>query len=315
MIVLVSTQIVVDQAKFVSIDDAAIAQWAAGLPGDALHLGVHNLPAMLPGDRGQLANLTLLIDALNFCFWSDDPIRVEWDGRTYRRFDAMFVSILRAAREEPRWFNPRFWIEAPPSAIATLFACQGKLLMLEERERVLRETGRALLDRFDGRFEDAVESVNRKAWPLAVLLMTNFDSFRDVARYNDQPVYLMKRAQICALDLSIAWTAHDYGSLDGLDELTAFADYRVPQGLRHLGILRVEPALEARIERQKLLAAGGLEEVEIRAATIQAVERMKAALSARGREVSTWVLDVYLWNLARGDGVTVDHHRTLTTNY
>lgn len=315
MIVLDTTRSVVDQAKLVSIDDAAIGTWAAGLPGDALRLGVHDLPALLPGDRGQLANLTLLIDALNFCFWSEDPIHVEWEGRTYRRFDAMFVSILRAAQEQPRWFDPRYWVDAPPSQIATLFAGEGKLLMMEEREHVIRETGHTLLDRFDGRFEDAVDSVNRKAWPLAILLMTNFDSFRDVARYNDQPVYLMKRAQICALDLSIAWTAHDHGSLDGLDELTAFADYRVPQALRHLGILEVEPALAARIQRQELLAAGGAEEVEIRAATIQAVERMKAALSARGRDVSTWVLDVYLWNLARGEGVTVDHHRTLTTNY
>lgn len=306
---------VVEQAKFLSIDDAAIAAWAAALPGDALRPSVHDLPALLPGDRGQLANLTLLIDALNFCFWSDDPIRVEWEGRTYRRFDAMFVSILRAARDQPLWFKPQYWVDAPPSAIATLFAGEGKLLMMAEREHVLRETGRTLLDRFDGKFEDAVESVNRKAWPLAVLLMTNFDSFRDVARYNDQPVYLMKRAQICALDLSIAWTAHDHGSLDGLDELTAFADYRVPQALRHLGILRLESGLATRINRQELLAAGGPEEVEIRAATIQAVERMKTALTARGREVSTWVLDVYLWTLARGEGITVDHHRTLTTNY
>ena len=306
---------VVEQAKFLFIDDAAIAAWAAALPGDALRPSVHDLPALLPGDRGHLSNLTLLIDALNFCFWSDDPIRVEWEGRTYRRFDAMFVSILRAAREQPRWFKPQYWVDAPPSAIATLFAGDGQLLMMAEREHVIRETGRTLLDRFDGKFEDAVESVNRKAWPLAVLLMTNFDSFRDVARYNDQPVYLMKRAQICALDLSIAWTAHDHGSLEGLDELTAFADYRVPQALRHLGILRLESGLATRINRQELLAAGGPEEVEIRAATIQAVERMKTALTARGREVSTWVLDVYLWTLARGEGITVDHHRTLTTNY
>lgn len=315
MIVLESTQAVVAQAKSVSIDDAATSRWAEALPGDALRLGVHDLPAMLPGDRGQLANLTLLIDALNFCFWSDDPLRIEWEGRTYRRFDAMFVSILRAALEQPLWFKPRYWVEAPPSEIAKLFAGQGKLLMMEDRQRVIRETGQTLLDRFDGKFEDAVDSVNRKAWPLAVLLMTNFDSFRDVARYNDQPVYLMKRAQICAFDLSIAWSSHDYGSLEGLDDLTAFADYRVPQALRHLGILRVETALATRIERQELLAAGGPEEVEIRAATIQAVERMKNALAVRGRKVSTWVLDVYLWNLARGDGIAVDHHRTLTTNY
>ena len=315
MIVLDTTRAVVEQAKLVSIDEAAIAHWAASLPPDALRPSVHDLPGLLPGNRGQLANLTLLIDALNFCFWSDDPLRVEWAGRTYRRFEAMFVSILCAAQDDPKWFDARHWVEAPTSAIRTLFAGQGTLLMLEERERVIRETGQALLDRFDGRFEDAVDSVNRKAWPLAILLMTNFDSFRDVARYNDQPVYLMKRAQICALDLSIAWEANGHGALDGVDELTAFADYRVPQALRHLGILRLDPDFSAQIARRELLAPGGPGEVEIRAATIQAVERMKVALAGRGRAVPTWTLDVYLWALARGDGVTVEHHRTLTTNY
>jgi len=315
VIVLDTTRAVVEQAKLVAIDDAAIDRWAATLAPDALSPPVHDLPSLLPGNRGQLANLTLLIDALNFCFWSEDPLRVEWAGRTYRRFDAMFVSILRAAQDDPRWFDARHWVEAPSAEIRTLFTGQGRLLMLDQRERVIRETGRTLIDRFDGRFEDAVDSVNRKAWQLAVLLMTNFDSFRDVARYHDQPVYLMKRAQICALDLSIAWEAAGHGMLDGLDELTAFADYRVPQALRQLGILRLDPALAGPIDRQELLEPGSPGEVEIRAATIQAVERMKLALTRSGRAVPTWKLDVHLWTLARGDGVAVEHHRTLTTNY
>jgi len=315
VIVLDSTRAVAAQARLVTIDDAAIAQWAAALPADALRPAVHDLPSLLPGNRRQLANLTLLIDALNFCFWSDDPLHVEWAGRTYHRFDAMFVSILRAAQDDPRWFDARHWVEAPASELAVLFAGQGRLLMLQERERVIRETGRTLLERFDGNFDDAVESVNRKAWQLAVLLMTNFDSFRDVTRYGDQPVYLMKRAQICALDLSIAWEANGHGPLDGLEELTAFADYRVPQGLRQLGILRFDADLADRIQRQELLAPGSPEEVEIRATTIQAVDRMRQALAGRGRAVPAWQVDVYLWSLARGESVTVEHHRTLTTNY
>ena len=315
MIVLDSIQLVVDAARHVSLDDSAIARWAASITADDLRPVHHTLPALLPGNRAQLANLTLLIDSLNFCFWSDDPPRNTWNGTTYHRFDAMFVAILKAAQADPRWFDARHWAWAEPAEIAGLLACDGQLPMLAERERILRETGRTLMERFDGQFADAVDSVNRDAWALAVLLMTNFDSFRDVACYADQPIFIMKRAQICALDLSVAWDTHGHGPLDNLDALTAFADYRVPQGLRQLGILQLTPDLATRIQNREWIHAGSPEEVEIRAATVLAVERMRQALAGRGRPTPAWQIDWYLWALARGPGVTVEHHRTWTTFY
>ncbi len=93
MLVLETTRSVVEQAQFVTIDDAAVERWAADLPQAALHPHGAKLLAHLPGSRDKLANLILLIDSLNFCFWSPDPIKIDWRGKTYRRFEAMFVSL------------------------------------------------------------------------------------------------------------------------------------------------------------------------------------------------------------------------------
>ena len=51
--------------------------------------------------------------------------------------------------------------------------------------------------------------------------------------------------------------------------------------LRELGVLHYAPALAAAVDSCRQLAAGGQEEVEIRAATVEAVEQLKAALQAR----------------------------------
>lgn len=315
MLVLDGTQWVLDNARHLSVDEAAIDKWAADVPSAALRPKAHELLAHLPGSQAELANLVLLIDSLNFCFWSPDPISIGWRGKTYYRFEAMFISLMLTARYDPEWFNAEYWLEVPREEIRQVLSGKGKLLLMDERERILRETARALIDRFDGQFIHAIESVNEKAWPLAVLLMTNFDSFRDVSGYHEKPVYFMKRAQICALDISIAWETHEHPALKGLEQLTAFADYRVPQALRRLGVLVLSDALADTIDTQREIEKDSEEEVEIRAASIQAVEKMKNAVAKAGKSATAWQIDWYLWELARGDDGTEDHHRTRTIYY
>ena len=321
MIVLDSTRSVVEEARLVRIDDSAIARWAAAVTADDLRPTEHALLSQLPGTQAQLANLILLIDALNFCFWSSDPIRFDWRGKIYHRFEAMFVSLMLAAKYDAKWFDPAYWLEVPRAEIEQTLRGQGELLLMDEREQIIRQTGQVLLDRFDGQFMNAIDSVNERAWPLAVLLMTNFDSFRDVARYKGRPVYFMKRAQICALDLAMAFQTHDDPPLAGLEELTAFADYRVPQALRHLGILSLNQDVAREIDSECETVADSEAEIEIRAATIHAVERMKAALASSksafsgGGKVPAWQIDWYLWALSHRPEIQEKHHRTRTVYY
>ena len=315
MIVLDSTRHVIENARQVRLNDDAIARWADQVTSDDLRPSEHALLAQLPGSQAQLANLVLLIDALNFCFWSDDPIQFDWRGKIYRRFEAMMVSILLAARYEPRWFDPHFWLEVPRVEIDDVLRGKHSLHLMDEREFIIRDTARVLIDRFDGQFIHAIESVNERAWPLAVLLMTNFDSFRDVSNYRGQPVYFLKRAQICALDVSVAFDTHGHPPLVGLDELTAFADYRVPQALRHLGIMVLDDDLARTIDGAIELPVCSEAEIELRAASIHAVDRMSRAAVKSGKTAPPWIVDWHLWGLSHYPDVKADHHRTRTVYY
>jgi hypothetical protein len=83
-----------------------------------------------------------------------------------------------------------------------------------------------------------------------------------------------------------------------------FADYRVPQILHHLRILTYPPALLRLLRQRTLLQPGSREEVSIRAASVVAVERVRAEMlelcgEGEGEGVSSVLIDFYLWDLAK----------------
>ena len=74
-----------------------------------------------------------------------------------------------------------------------------------------------------------------------------------MATYQGRKVYFYKRAQIFATDLHAAFGSKGWGRFEDLDELTAFADYKLPQVLRHVGILCYAEQLAHKVD-QKILS-------------------------------------------------------------
>jgi hypothetical protein len=95
-------------------------------------------------------------------------------------------------------------------------------------------------------------------------LAADFSSFRDQATYRGEEVFFYKRAQLLASDLHGALGGKRLGSFRDLKELTAFADYKLPQVLRHVGVFKYAPDLAEKVDRMTELDPGGEEEVEIR---------------------------------------------------
>jgi len=100
-----------------------------------------------------------------------------------------------------------------------------------------------------------------------------------------------------------------------------FADYRVPQILLAHHVLHYSPPLQEKITQGVVLPPGSEEEVEIRAATVQAVESLKEEISRSsssggGGRIIAVVLDWLLWQ--EGEKLKDEippHHRTLTIYY
>lgn len=305
---------VVQTGRIARIDDAAIRRWADHYKASEAGHGESPLDR-LGNTPAEVANLTLLADALNFCFWSERPIQTTWRGRTVERHSAFLVLLAEAIRSDPAWLRPQRWLEATEKDFLSMTVGAGVLLMPAMRAAVVQETGRVLLDEFGGSGETLAATCGGDCVRLAATLFERFASFHDAVTHDGRVVPFAKRAQIFAADLALAWRTRGWETLTGLERLTAFADYRIPQILRHLGIIELDAEVSARIERREEIAAASLAEIEIRAATIVAVERMVQALAERGRAVPAWRVDFDLWKQSHDGPMRFDHHRTHTCFY
>ncbi len=105
--------------------------------------------------------------------------------------------------------------------------------------------------------------------------------YRDIADYRGREVPLLKRAQLTAADLALALGGSGLGRFHDLDRLSAFADNPLPHVLRSRACSSMNGSSCGR-SRREVLHPGGPRDVEIRASTIQAVERIVALLSRMG---------------------------------
>ncbi|KAI9915378.1 hypothetical protein PsorP6_006990 [Peronosclerospora sorghi] len=94
------------------------------------------------------------------------------------------------------------------------------------------------------------------------------------------------------------------------------ADYRVPQVLRAEQVLVYSTELANLIDSKAEIAAGSEMEVELRAATIQAVEGIHKRMQMRGHCLAVVELDWLLWQIGE-DRKThlLPHHRTWSIYY
>jgi hypothetical protein len=176
--------------------------------------------------------------------------------------------------------------------------------LLDLFARAWRDLGELLVARHGGTaaglVQDAAGSADRLVATLGEMPLAH-----DVTSYGGVEVPLFKRAQITVSHLSRALQGQGLGRFTDGDRLTAFADNLVPHTLRMAGVLRYDPALAARIEREELLAPGEPAEVEIRACGVHAVELLAARSGLSPADI-----DHYLWQRGQDPAVkAVPRHR------
>ena len=161
--------------------------------------------------------------------------------------------------------------------------------------RALSDLADLLEEKFAGSFVKLIESADASAATLAEILC-RMPFYRDVFKLHEREIYLLKRAQITASDLHIAFAGQGFGRFADIGDLTIFADNLVPHVLLTDGLLSYAPDLRSAIVANQQLASGSQAELEIRACSVHAVELLRHAYLAAGIEVSSQGLDYLLWN-------------------
>ncbi|XP_046408443.1 queuosine salvage protein isoform X2 [Ischnura elegans] len=258
------------------------------------------------------ADFLFVTDVMNFCFWPDKDQpkwNVSWNGRSYTGYYALCAALMKGRQENIPVTDPKFYSVITEEQLGKMLRPEegsGPVPLLPERVAALRQAGATLIKKYGGTFRACIKEANRSAQALVKLIVREFPSFRDEATYSGRTVSFYKRAQILVGDIWLLYDGKGLGEFSDIDELTVFADYRVPQVLVHFNALQYSDELMERLRKDEVLPNGSAEEVEIRGCTIEAVERITAAVREHfkgdhgfnGISNATQV-DHFLWNYRR----------------
>lgn len=257
-------------------------------------------------DNGPLSvQYLFVLDALNFCFWPDKDLS----------YDHLALGLKAALQNDKSAFDADRLQKYTGPELRELLKWPRPLPLEDERVRLLHEVGFELERNFGGKASNLVESCGKSAAKLVALVTRHFAGFRDHSVYKGHQVFLYKRAQIFAADLWGAFKGQGYGEFYDIGSITMFADYIVPAVLEQLGVLKYSSNLANIIETNNEIGSGSEEEVELRACSVYAVEKMRELIGIKsGKQVLSVELDLWLWSV----GVqcpALQHHRTLSIYY
>ena len=311
-----ASRAVAERADFVRIDHAALRNYALALP-DAEMAEAKLDPSRHFLDRdADTAAFIVTLDTINFGSGCFPHLRKRPGLSGYFTVASALNDLFRA--EGP--LTPSRLAHLSGAECARIFGQDpDNAIAYELMERfatALNDLGRLLIDSYRGSFTTLIESAGNSAERL-VRLLSAMPFFDDVAQFRGSRVPFYKRAQITAADLALAFDGQGWGRFDDLGELTIFADNLVPHVLRMDGVLRYDPDLAARIDREELIPTGSPEEVEIRAGALHAVELMVAELRSAGRRAAAMRIDFLLWNRGQSHAYKLakPRHRTRTVFY
>lgn len=315
-LILQSIKPVVEKSKHVRINQDRMAKLADKLKERPIPPWDNELQYL--GTEENTVQYYFFLDSINFCFWAkrgEKRWSYQKNGEWLKGYYAFSFAIKRAIEENPRLLDANYLSEISFDNFSEIFSGKGKLLLLKERYKIIKENFGILAERFKGKASVLVGKAKNDVNRLVRLLLAFFPNFMDVSNYQGKKVYFLKRAQIFANDLYYSLENKSLGCFKNLEDLTIFADYKIPQLLEAERVLEYSQDLLAKIKNEELIDAGSEEEVEIRANAIHACELLVEQIEKLGRKINSNQLDWLLWVLAKKTKFTLPHHKTLTTFY
>lgn len=292
----------------------------------------------------QCLDWIFLVSALNFSFWSDlegsskrfgVTWKSGWDNLTgpdvkWEGYWSLLAALNKALVQGIPITDPSFYADptaCPDSLLEDIFKssdeCTESMPLVHERISIMRQVGKIMVHEIPGQsymglLNSLLASPEKKDNTLALLeiIVERFPCFRDESVYMGRKVVFWKRAQILIAETWAAFYPIESSDLhpllpDGVDGLTMFADYRVPQILQSLGVLSYSPELVDTLRSTRPLAYASELESSIRAGGIIAVEELKHCMEeldgaqkhsdglGPAYKINSVLIDFFLWDLAK----------------
>lgn len=312
-VIVDSIYYVVNHSNYVFINKANISSVLPLLTGTRktswLNSDILDLSKL---NEEQIILYFLLCESFNFCFWdSDIKWKIEFHGEWYSGSYGVFYAVAKAIENGNLSLDVSCLEKLTMEDLDDIFYGTTSIPLLRERFAILQglvcelKNISSLTKLFD--VSTDIELLDR--------IVNTFHNFRDISLYHGKEVYFFKRAILLVGDLSLNVDSISKKIKDN-NQMLGCADYKIPQVLRHFGILEYSKELSLLVDNKQEVPKNSDMEIEIRANMLYCIELIKEALVSQGKDLNSIEIDNALWLLSKNPSVKDrPHHLTKTTNY
>ncbi|KAI9291065.1 hypothetical protein K502DRAFT_368746 [Neoconidiobolus thromboides FSU 785] len=324
-----SAQFIYENSEYVSVNLENVEKFCQKLEADInnvpfnyLNWSFHELNPN-PNFKNALEWI-FLVDSLNFSFWSDLEINndinyikkykygVLYKGKIYQGYWSLPAVINRALDNGIDLLNFNTILSMTNEELKQLFYSDYSLIepyppLIEERIFVMKQISFVMISKYNNKVENLIQKGNKDAIQLMTIITQDFNCFKDQCEFLGKTVQFNKRAQIFIADVAAYLEYKNLGEFNNINQITMFPDYRVPQTLLKLEILKYNDKLMNKLIQNEAIDYGQLEEIEIRGNSIWAVELIIQQLNKKFN-LNAIKIDFYLWEYAQ-------HYKLHSSNY
>jgi hypothetical protein len=316
------------EPKYVFIDEGKLLEVREEISQMDLGHNDWRGPVFPEEDGDRFIAFLVVSGAINFCFTdftTDKSFDVEYPGgKIQKGAFAMFAALMRAMEEGIDVLNPRVLAEITHEEVRHIFRhVKTPMPMIEERTRNLVNLGRSFrskrMDFADIFRKNGFRALHSSGGGGIVPDLARMACYNDESIFNEHRVLFYKRAQLVPM-MYHGRALSSGGALPLLEDpenIGPIADYRVPQALRHRGVIYYAKGLADFVNNGIVIFRHDEEEIEIRAiGVIQAMDRLIMEVNKRrpaDKQIVMGQLDYPVWKMGRN--AEGRHHYTYTTAY
>ncbi len=315
--VLEGIKYVAERSKQVNIDTTKLKEVSSNFSEKDIKPWTDMAPFTRPklNDEDSIA-YNLVFCSINVCYWGDPKWTIEYQDKKLDGAWGQMAALYRAVSEGYSILDPNYLETLSEKDLSHILRGNTQIPLFNERLNALKEVGRVINEKYEGKCSNLVKSADQDALKLLEIITADFQYYDDSTVYNGRKVMFHKKAQLAIWDISRSLDSKGLGFFSNIDELTAFAEYKIPQSLRKLGILKYSHELAEKVDNKIELKKDCPEEIEIRAGMVWAIELMKNEIKPNIPKITSEDIDNYLW--LKGQTKSPDdkpYHRVRTIFY
>lgn len=217
-----------------------------------------------------LINFLLIFEAIDYSFWGEPKWTIQTTTEGSKDgSDALMYAMLKYVKEN----NSTDFSNISLDEFGEVLKGNITIPLLKERYKTLVEISNIVNNKMNGSFYKYIKDVSNDI-ELFDIIINNFDSFKDEREHNGRTIYFYKLAQLLTSDILHVREKKEKIKVD-YSHLIGCADYKIPQTLRALNIIKYNEELANIVDSKEKIEMSSKYEVEIRSSQIVILDYIK----------------------------------------